>query len=128
MYLDILTPLFNMSVNSTEFGIGQGEGFHTASVETGQASTWIAQCAAGNGSARPLGSLGIAAWNRGCASQPRSQPFSAGNGSPSNQPGSTAANCRTNGKMAMSVAQGALPPSWSVLCKCASSGFSNTSI
>ena len=35
MYLDILTPLFNMSVNSTEFGIGQGEGFHTASTHWG---------------------------------------------------------------------------------------------
>lgn len=31
MYLDILTPVFNMSVNSTELGLAQGEGFHTAS-------------------------------------------------------------------------------------------------
>jgi hypothetical protein len=31
MYLDILTPVFNMSVNSTDFDFGRGEGFHTAS-------------------------------------------------------------------------------------------------
>jgi hypothetical protein len=38
MYLDILTPVFNMSVNSTDFDFGRGEGFHTASLQTGHSA------------------------------------------------------------------------------------------
>jgi hypothetical protein len=66
---------------------------------------------AGNRVTRPAGSLVMAVPNNGWDSQPESQALSAGKGRVSNQVGSTAANWRTKGKMAMSAAQGMSPPS-----------------
>jgi hypothetical protein len=53
----------------------------------------------------------MAASNSGWHSHAASQPFNAGKGSVPNHAGSTAANWRTNGKTAMSVAQRLSPPS-----------------
>jgi hypothetical protein len=73
------------------------------------------------------GGLAMQSANKGPLNHDVSQVRTIGSGCASHHPGSTAANCRTKGISAKSVAQGELPPRYGCACNRASSGPSKAS-